>query len=392
MIVKILAKSAQFNAVSYNTNKIEEDKGELMEAANFDALKGLDHVGPQDYKNYLMAQSARSSRTKLPQFHVAISAKGRAHDKHELTEIAKQWLKGMGYEGNPYLLIFHSDTKNNHIHIVSTRIDRNGRKIDDSFEKLRAYQVLDNILGIDRINRCSHNIATALSYRFATRAQFMMLLEARGYSLKLSDIEYVVSKFGKRQSSVSVASIDARIGEYQKDIDRLAQLRAIVSKYRSSHSAAVTTVGNPLPGNRTGITIGYTSKLAELLSEKLGVKLIFHGKDGKPPYGYTLIDHAQKTVYKGAELMPLAELIGTEQTNSKELVPPQYPPKEEIPLKLEIPAEFDHNLPETDAMPMMDGSGPWFGDIQIDISNDIDDEAILGRNRHRKRKARTNTR
>jgi hypothetical protein len=34
----------------------------------------------------------------------------------------------------------------------------------------------------------------------------------------------------------------------------------------------------------------------------------------------------------------------------------------------------------------------WIPNIQIDISDDIDDEAIHGRNRRRKRKARTNTR
>lgn len=35
---------------------------------------------------------------------------------------------------------------------------------------------------------------------------------------------------------------------------------------------------------------------------------------------------------------------------------------------------------------------PLLDEFSIDISDDIDDEAILGRNRHRKRKARTNTR
>ncbi|ARS41937.1 molybdopterin-guanine dinucleotide biosynthesis protein MobB [Sphingobacteriaceae bacterium GW460-11-11-14-LB5] len=35
---------------------------------------------------------------------------------------------------------------------------------------------------------------------------------------------------------------------------------------------------------------------------------------------------------------------------------------------------------------------PLLNEFSIDISDDIDDEAILGRNRHRKRKARTNTR
>lgn len=37
-------------------------------------------------------------------------------------------------------------------------------------------------------------------------------------------------------------------------------------------------------------------------------------------------------------------------------------------------------------------NGSWAAPFRIDIADDIDDEAILGRNRHRKRKSRTNTR
>jgi hypothetical protein len=36
---------------------------------------------------------------------------------------------------------------------------------------------------------------------------------------------------------------------------------------------------------------------------------MFHGKDGKAPYGYTLFDNADKAMYKGAEIMALKELI-----------------------------------------------------------------------------------
>src|SRR5690606_29651000 len=121
MIVRILKKSETFKGVRYNTSKVEKNKGELMKVQNFGALQALNLLRPQDYRNYLEAISARNSRIKYPQFHVVISAKGRSHSKEELTITAEQWLKGMGYGEQPYLLIFHKDTSNNHIHIVSTR-------------------------------------------------------------------------------------------------------------------------------------------------------------------------------------------------------------------------------------------------------------------------------
>lgn len=386
MIVKILPPSTTFKGVRYNTNKVDKDKGELMKVSGFGALQALQNLRPKDYVNYLEAQSAASKRTKYPQLHAVISCKGRSHSKRELTAIAEQWLNGMGYGEQPYLLVFHKDTSNNHIHIVSTRVDRDGKKINDSFEKIRAYEVLNRIIGVDEKQEIDKNIEKALSYGFSTRAQFMMVLEALGYSLKLSDEVYQISRYGKRQGTVSLEQVDAKISAFDKDIDRLAQLRAIFAKYRSQYDPVVIHVPAPLPGNRPSEPSGYTSAMAQMLSGKFGVQIIFHGKDGKPPYGYTVIDHSRKMVYKGKDLMPLAEFTrspedGPEISPKADRVAPTE--KERKPLSEETAVYTDH---------VQGTSEQWIPNIQIDIADDIDDEAIHGRNRRRKRKARTNTR
>ena len=393
MIVKILKPSATFKGVRYNTNKVDKDKGELMKAANFGALQALQNLRPKDYVNYLEAQSAASKRTKYPQLHAVISCKGRSHSKQELTSIAEQWLNGMGYGEQPYLLVFHKDTANNHIHIVSTRVDREGKKINDSFEKIRAYEVLNRIVGVDEKQEIDKNIVKALSYGFSTRAQFMMILEAQGYSLKLTDGVYQISRYGKRQGEVSLEQVDAKIGTFSKDISRLAQLRAVFAKYRGQYDPAIVHVTAPLPGNRSSSPSGYTSTMAQMLSDKFGIQIIFHGKDGKPPYGYTVIDHSRKMVYKGKGLMPLAEFIApledtpeisfkTERAETKADGAEQNE-KVQKSLPEETTTYTDH---------IQGTSEQWIPNIQIDISDDIDDEAIHGRNRRRKRKARTNTR
>ncbi|MFE2861677.1 relaxase/mobilization nuclease domain-containing protein [Sphingobacterium multivorum] len=415
MIVKILDPSTTFKGVRYNTNKVDKDKGELMKVANFGALQALQNLRPTDYVNYLEAQSAASSRTKYPQLHAVISCKGRSHSKQELTAIAEQWLNGMGYGEQPYLLVFHKDTANNHIHIVSTRVDRDGKKINDSFEKIRAYEVLNRIVGVDEKQEIDKNIEKALSYGFSTRAQFMMLLEARGYSLKLSDGGYQISRYGKRQGTVSLEQVDVKIGTFDKDIDRLAQLRAVFAKYRSQYDPAVIHVPAPLPGNRPSSPSGYTSAMARMLSDKFGVQIIFHGKDGKPPYGYTVIDHSRKMVYKGKDLMPLAEFIApsedrNEMSPKADIKKPTVKgwvsrPEETVTENGHVqPAKDDFAEPNekerrstseetaTYTDHVQGTSGQWIPNIQIDISDDIDDEVIHGRNRRRKRKARTNTR
>jgi len=446
MIVKILPPSSTFKGVSYNTNKIEKDKGELMKVENFGALQALDYMKPSDYINYLEARSKTSARVKYPQFHAVISCKGKSHSKEQLTEIATDWLKGMGYEKQPYLLIFHKDTDNNHIHIVSTCIGEDGKKINDSYEKIRAYQVLNQVIGVDEKLQVSKDLDQALSYRFSTRAQFMMLLESKGYSLKLTDGTYQLIKFGKEQGSIDAAKVDARIKMYDKNVDRLAQLRAITEKYRIDHDPRVQPLNHTSPGGLAGKSVGYTSQLAELLASKFGVQVIFHGKDGLPPYGYTLIDHSQKRVYKGGDLMPLADFIKPSITPEPEQFQ-NVSPKEELIVTPNL--SFENHVDPTEdnediqSLLPQEQSGETFNQnefalttgaksddksqevvdqemtqsytphdhvaetlghnkeamqndlwqsINIDLADDIDDEAILGRNRRRKRKARTNTR
>lgn len=396
MIVKILKKSATFKAVSYNTGKVDKNRGELLLAKNFGVLEGMENLRPQDYINYLEAVSSKSTRIKYPQFHVAISTKGREHSKEELAGIAQKWMQGMGYAEQPYLLIFHKDTNNNHVHLVSTRVGKDGKKISDRYEKLRAYRVLNQVMGEDEKQSVANHLQKALSYSFSTRAQFMMLLEAHGYALSLKDNAYSISKFGRQLDSIDVAKVDARITARQKDSLRVQQIRAIIEKYRSQHDPSVIATD-----------AGYRSPLVGFLHSKFGLQVIFHGKDGKPPYGYTLIDHAKGAVYKGGEIVPLKDLVTyahteptQEQTNDQEqngTISPEDPLWEpsvfDEPIAKDLPVLISDEPVTTTSSPTIESDIEMsIPELDINISDDIDDEAILGRNRRRKRKARTNTR
>lgn len=391
MIVKILKKSATFKAVRYNTGKIEKDRGELLLAKNFGLLQGLENLRPQDYINYLEAVSARSTRIKYPQFHVAISTKGRAQSKEELADIAQKWMDGMGYGEQPYLLIYHKDTANNHVHLVSTRVGRDGKKISDRYEKLRAYRVLGQVMGEDQKLAMDAHLKKSLGYSFSTRAQFMMLLEAQGYALTLKADAYAISKFGSELGTVPLITVDDRIAERQKDKTRVAQLRAIIQRYSKTCDPALNLAEKV-----------YRSELADLLQEKFGIQVLFHGSDGRPPHGYTLIDHSGKSVYKGGEIMPLAEFIASKQqpekvqTIDKGQQEDTGTPSETVSTDNDTPAgdskgaggSINHApQPHPDIEPDI-----VLPTIDINISDDVDDEAIHGRNRRRKQKARTNTR
>lgn len=335
MIAKMFEPCATFEGVFYNFDKVAEGNAEFIEAVNFGPLEALNEVHPVDYTNYLEAVSALNKNVSEPQLHVAISAAGNSHDKEQLTKIAKAWLEKMGYGKQPYLLFFHPDTRNNHIHIVTTRIDHHGRKINSGFEHVRSIAALNQIMGVDEGKTAQKDLEKANSYRFSNIAQFRLILERQGYTIK--DNELI--KFGKK-----LAVLDpGKIGSKGPDQSRAFQLKAIFKKY------------SPLY-DREGF--------ADYLKTKMRVELVFHAKDGKPAYGYTVIDHVQKNVYKGGEIMPLKELTASR-------VP--------APEKIHYSRESQQHISRLPDIP-----------VHINISKDIDDEAIHGR--RRKKKARVNQR
>lgn len=409
MIVKFLRKSETFKGVSYNSCKMEKNQGELMLVSGFGALQGLGKLRPADYINYLEAVSSLSSKTVYPQLHVSISCKGQSHSKKELTEIASQWMNGMGYGAQPYIVVFHNDTANAHVHIVSTRVDRSGKKINDSFEKLKAYQVLNRIMSQDPLEQFTKDTTEALAYNFSTRPQFAMLMEAKGYRLELKAAHYHLYKFGSSLGEVALSSVDNRIAVYEKNKARIHQLRAIVERYRLIHSGEVFPVSKTLPGGVAGPAFTYSSQLAEVLQQKFGLQILYHGAPGKPPYGFSVIDHKDKMVLKGKELMDIKELIANVAGQNEPATKMDLPIAENPTMHTQvfedvylIEASKPDSLGEaicadhlSSRQDDQSAEAPFLSaleDFSLDISGDVDDEQVLGPSRRRKRKARTNTR
>ncbi|WP_345158598.1 relaxase/mobilization nuclease domain-containing protein [Pontibacter saemangeumensis] len=293
MIVKILSSAATFSGVQYNEAKIAKGTAQLLASENFSLL----HLGPSgiadmDYKGYLQTWSRADNNrqtVKQPQFHAVISCEGREKDAYELQDIAQQYLEKMGYGENPYLIYFHSDTNNNHVHLVSSRVNAEGRKIDDSFERTRSQQAMKEVLQQDVGEEMRSNVNKALGFNFSTAAQFRLLLEGQGVKVEDDGISYCFIKYGRIVSALDKAEVAEKAARYTAPEARVKQLRALITKYK--------------PGLEE-------KELKALLQTRFGVELVFHQAKGKDtPYGYTLIDHAKQQVLKGSQVMKLSELL-----------------------------------------------------------------------------------
>nr|WP_181718655.1 relaxase/mobilization nuclease domain-containing protein [Pedobacter sp.]QJS06234.1 relaxase/mobilization nuclease [Pedobacter sp.] len=312
MVIKILSSNASFNGVSYNARKTEKDLGELMKVANFGYLNHVQNLLPEEYKTYFKKQSSLNPKVKNPQFHVAISCKGQEYNKHELTKIAESYLKEMGYSENPYLIVFHKDTDNNHVHIVSTRIDSQGNRINRDFENKRSIQALGKIMKSDHKASVDDLIKKAFSFNLSSLSQFKMIFEKQGYNISNTNEKFTLRKCDDVQAEIPMHKINELIAGHKKDVNRIFQLREIIEKYKATANSEIRPVYEPNKNFELKKLQGYTSDLAELLKQKFRIDIIFHGKNGMQPYGYTLIDHSKRTVFKGGDVMPLSRFIKNE--------------------------------------------------------------------------------
>ncbi|MDM1556146.1 relaxase/mobilization nuclease domain-containing protein [Chryseobacterium indologenes] len=319
MIVKLMKPAgSNFPGVEYNDKKIEKGKGELMLMKNFPSFIN-ENSNKQQVRDYLKAIS-KSNKVQKPQFHAVISTKFQEHSKEELTMISADFMGQMGYGQQPYIVIFHKDTENNHIHIVSTRVNKQtGKKIDDSYEKLKAQkamaQVMEKRYGINEEEKLNQ----LLNYKIGSFQQLKTLLNRNGYQLieNTNDGKSItISKNGIVQRRISADQIVFSNKESEK---RIRQIRAIFSKYRQLYANKVFRVDDyrkqeaMLPEDKHKDhwkpEIEFESELQKKLRDSFGIDIVFHHKDDKMPFGYTLIDHKTATVHKGSEIMKMGELF-----------------------------------------------------------------------------------
>ena len=303
MIITILPNSTTFHAVAYNEKKVEKGHAFLIESQNISLRP--EAFTPEKLRQYFEDYSARNTRIKSAQFHVAVSCKGDEYTHEQLLEIAHRYLKEMGYaeEGQPLLVYAHHDTQNNHIHIVTSRVAPDGHRISDKFEKKRSLEITERIMKEYTGERQTPDIqaiaSDAINYRYTSKAQYCAILECQGYECRddESDASIHIYRGGEEIGTIdSQIILQHAVKDNRPDEDRRRQLRAIFKKYRD------------LVANK--------EELAATMKKKFGISLVFFGQEDCP-YGYAIVDHKNKTVFKGGEFISIRELLQFEDAATR---------------------------------------------------------------------------
>ena len=319
MIVKILGSaSSNFHGVQYNDKKVEKGTGELMLMKNFPSFIN-ENSSQEGVRNYLKSIS-KNEKVKKPQFHAVISTKFQQYSKEELTKVAEDFMQEMGYRNQPFIVVFHNDTENNHVHIVSTRVEKStGKKINDSYEKLKAQKAMMNVK--ERIYGKNNEeiINNLFSYKIGSLKQLELLMERNGFKLvknKNDENALDILKNGVREKTIYGNQL---IFSNPKNDNRAKQIKAILNKYKEVYSNKVFKVEDRrhlekmLPEEKQKENwkpkIEFESELQKKLRDVFGIDVIFHHKDELHPFGYTLIDHKTETIYKGSDILKMNDLF-----------------------------------------------------------------------------------
>lgn len=114
--------------VQYNENKLKEGTAVFLSAVNYPGNSTGD--SPDLRKKYLVKITGLNPRKKINSVHVSLNfSPDDTLEKDRLIQISKEYMKGIGFGEQPFLIYQHLDAGHPHLHLVTTNIQLDGKAI-----------------------------------------------------------------------------------------------------------------------------------------------------------------------------------------------------------------------------------------------------------------------
>ena len=128
MVAKIKSGKSLTGALNYNENKVKQGKAELIQAKAYP--KELTDLNFYDKLLRLTDLAEGNQRVQTNAVHISLNfPNGESLPDETLRNIVQDYMQGIGFEMQPWLVYRHSDAGHPHIHIVTTNIRRDGCRI-----------------------------------------------------------------------------------------------------------------------------------------------------------------------------------------------------------------------------------------------------------------------
>ena len=115
-------------AVSYNENKVKHGSADLLFASNFAC--DIEDIGVTQKVNRFQKLTQLNEKIKTNTLHLSLNFPPEEKISDILCmDIAREYMDGIGFGDQPYLVYRHFDSGHPHIHIVATNIKSDGSAI-----------------------------------------------------------------------------------------------------------------------------------------------------------------------------------------------------------------------------------------------------------------------
>ncbi|MDM1071805.1 relaxase/mobilization nuclease domain-containing protein [Empedobacter brevis] len=332
MIAKIGKGSNMYGAILYNQQKVDRENGEVLLLNKIpDTVDGRYSVAyfNKCFEPYLSA----NIKTEKTVRHISLSPdpKDRVNDE-QFTAMAQEYMEHMGYGNQPYIVFKHTDIDRTHIHIVSTCVGIDGRKIPDDYDHPRSMAICRDLETKYNLHKATEqeqkqgnkvfrpvdyqrgNIKSQIAsvirhlpkyYSFSTIGSYNALLslfnitaeEVKGErsGQTVNGLVYVaLDENGNKASNPFKASLfgkDAGVAQLQKHFEQ-------------SKEKLKTNPARSILKNTVELAIHTTSNESEFKKQltEQGINTVVRRNDNGRIYGMTFIDHESRSVWNGSAL------------------------------------------------------------------------------------------
>ena len=336
------------NALHYNENKVAKGVAECMHSVNFP--KDTDRLSFKDKFSRLYNLALLNQQTKINTVHISLNFDSSDKLNHEkLESIAEVYMQKIGFGEQPYLVYQHHDAGHPHLHIVTTNIKGDGKRIElhnlarnasmkaskeiekefhltEALGKTREQYEIKPVnfvkaqYGTGETKRAITNVLDAVlpNYKYASIAELNAILrdynvladpgskDSRTYQ-KGGLVYRVLNEKGEKVGSPVKASVI-----YNKPT--LCKLKARFAKNkedRQRHKQRITTSVDLAFAKHPNLSI----KFLQNSLHKDGIQLHLRENENGIIYGLTYVDHRTKCVFNGNELGKQYSANGVQQRN-----------------------------------------------------------------------------
>ncbi len=375
MVANIRSGSSPGGALYYNKEKVDKDEAEVLLWQKM--LEPYDKYGRMDidacmesFWPYLEA----NRRTTNTVFHASLnpSPEDRLTDE-QLRKIACEYMERMGYGEQPYIIFKHKDISREHLHIVSLRVDEQGRKLPHDFEARRSMEILRDLErkydlhpsvkgqeltdreGLRKVNYSEGNVKQQISsvvrsclrnYKCSSYGEFRTLLERFNVSVEertgtVDGRDYAGVIYGALTDDGYGIGTPFKSSKIGKDVGYKALQRYYAKSKK--HLKETGTLDRLRQTIRDAISLHNTRDEFRQLLKADNIDAIFRINPVGRIYGVTFIDHNSGIVANGL-------VLGKEF--SANVFNESYPAPKEVQQVAEQHAEQQHEQRSHTANPI----------------------------------------